>query len=571
MRSPRVFVAGVAIGAILGGALGAVVIVQHPRFAGHLRSKIASLQASLLPKPVPVAEKADVIIVIDDRAGGTAINPLIYGVSFADSTHLQALKPTSNRWGGNSASTFNWVNGHAWNAGRDWEFRNNDGGRSGNAVDTFIAESLGAGAQPLITVPTLGWVARDTDNGHRSVNVPASGGDPIAAGSDAISGYDPAANRARTSVQSLPSNAAVSSGQPTASGAVVYQDDWIRHLVSQYGSVAAWQRYFAMDNEPDLWSVTHTDVHPVRMGYQGMVDNFLAYAGAVKAADPSTKVLGPDVSGWTGYLYSDLDRGGDNFATHADRAAHGNVAFLPWWLSQIAAHDAATGRRTLDYLDVHYYPQAAGIDSNANDPATQALRIRSVRSLYDPNYKDESWIGEPVVLIPRLKDWIRKNYPGTKLAITEYNWGGEKEASGAVALAEVLGMFGREGVDMANYWPYPPLASPAAAAFRLYRNYDGAGASFGDRSLPVTSDRPSVVAFASRHSDTGTLNLMVANESLDKPARMHLQLKSGNARQRHVDVYLLRPGSSTIEHMQASASEVITVPPLGVALVTLAP
>lgn len=558
------------MGAVLGGAVGAAVIVQHPRLAGKLRTKIASLQASLLPKPAPIAEKADVVIVIDDRGLGTDISPLIYGVSFAGTSQLQVLKPTSNRWGGNSASTFNWVNGHAWNAGRDWEFRNNDGGRSGNAVDTFIAQSLAAGAQPLITVPTLGWVASDADNGHRSTNVPGSGGDPVTTGSDAISGYDPAANRARTSLQSLPSKTALSSGQPIPSGTVVYQDDWIRHLVSQFGSVAAWQRCFAMDNEPDLWSVTHTDVHPVRMGYQAMVDNFLAYAGAVKAADPSTKVLGPDVSGWTGYWYSDLDRGSDNFATHADRAAHGNMAFLPWWLSQIAAHDAATGHRTLDFLDVHYYPQASGIDSNANDPATQALRMRSVRSLYDPNYKDESWIGEPVVLIPRLKDWLRKEYPGTKLAITEYNWGGEKDASGAVALAEVLGVFGREGVDMANYWPYPPHDSPASAAFRLYRNYDGAGATFGDRSLPVTSDRPSVVAFASRHSDSGALNLMVANESLDQPGRVSVKLKSGSGRQGQVDVYLLRPGSSAIEHVQPSASGVIEIPPLGVALVTLA-
>lgn len=570
MRSLRVFVAGVLVGAILGGAIGAAVIVQHPRLAGKLRTRIDSLQASLLPKPAPVPEKADVIVVMDDRGQGTDISPLIYGVSFAGASQLQALKPTSNRWGGNSASTFNWVNGHAWNAGRDWEFRNNDGGRSGNAVDTFIADSLAAGAQPLITVPTIGWVASDADNGHRSVGVPGDGGAPVAAGSDAIAGYDPAANRARTSVQSLPSKTGPPGGQQVLSGTAVYQDDWIRHLDAQFSAVAGWQRYFAMDNEPDLWSVTHTDVHPVRMGYQAMVDNFLAYATAVKGADPATKVLGPDVSGWTGYWYCDLDRGTDNFATHADRAAHGNAAFLPWWLGKIAAHDAATGHRTLDYLDVHYYPQATGVDSNASDPATRALRIRSVRSLYDPNYKDESWIGEPVNLIPRLKDWISKEYPGTKLAITEYNWGGEKDASGAVALAEVLGVFGREGVDMANYWPYPPHDSPASAAFRLYRNYDGAGATFGDRSLPVTSDRPSVAAFASRHSGSGVLDLMVANESLAKPARISVKLKSGSSRQSHVDVYLLRPGSSTIEHLQTSASGVIEVPPLGVALVTLA-
>src|SRR5207244_13299853 len=142
-----------------------------------------------------------------------------------------------------------------------------------------------------------------------------------------------------------------------------------------------------------------------------------------------------------------------------------------------ASHSFPTRRSSDLYLDVHYYPQASGVDSPASDPATQQLRIRSTRSLDDPNYTDESWIGVPVNLIPRLKAWIADNYPGTKLAITEYRWGGEKDASGAVALAVVLGTFGRDGVDMASYWQSPPIASPAGAAFRLYRNYEGHGAN----------------------------------------------------------------------------------------------
>ena len=29
---------------------------------------------------------------------------------------------------------------------------------------------------------------------------------------------------------------------------------------------------------------------------------------------------------------------------------------------------------------------------NGNDPATNALRLRSTRALWDPSYVDESWI-----------------------------------------------------------------------------------------------------------------------------------------------------------------------------------
>jgi len=56
-----------------------------------------------------------------------------------------------------------------------------------------------------------------------------------------------------------------------------------------------------------------------------------------------------------------------------------------------------------------------------------------------------------VELIPRLKRWVAQCYPGLKIGITEYNWGGEDDISGALALADILGVFGREGLDLGCY------------------------------------------------------------------------------------------------------------------------
>jgi len=302
------------------------------------------------------------------------------------------------------------------------------------------------------------------------------------------------------------------------------------------------------------------------MSYADMLSNYEEYAAAVKAQDPSALLLGPDVFGWTSYFYSDLDRGNDNFATHADRAAHGGQAFLPWWLGQVAQADHKRGARSLDLLDVHFYPQAQGVFSDTADPATQALRIRSVRSLYDPNYTDESWIGTEVQLIPRLKQWIAQQYPGTGLAITEYNWGGEKDASGAVALAEVLGIFGREGVALATYWTYPPPDTPAGAAFRLYRNFDGKGSKFGDISLPVKSSQAGVAAFAARHSDKNEVDVVLINEAGNQTATVHLNLGLGGTEV--VTQYQVAPGSSTIAKTPlANPSQPITLPPYSVSLI----
>jgi hypothetical protein len=540
------------------------VLIHHPNFAARLR---AALTPARNVPSIPPGSLANVVVRIDFSASGSPISPFIYGVANADEASLRALGATVDRWGGDPATRYNWANGHAWNAARDWEFRNgNYGNPHGSVANAFVASAVAAGAVPLITIPSIGYVARNDDNGTQSVGVPAQGGPPAAPGSSAIAGYDPAANRKVTSVPSFATKPGPLTLTPPADSAAVYQDEWVHQLEQRFGAAPKGVGYFAIDNEPDLWAELHTDVHPVRMSYADMLSNYEEYALAVKAQDPSALLLGPDVSGWTGYFYSGLDRGSDNFATHADRAAHGGQPFLPWWLGQVAKADHARGTRSLDLLDVHYYPQGQGVFSNAADPATQALRIRSVRSLFDPNYTDESWIDTPVELIPRLKQWVAQQYPGTGLAISEYNWGGEKDASGAVALAEVLGIYGREGVSLATYWTYPPPASPAGAAFRLYRNFDGKGATFGDISIPSTSDHAGIVAFASRHSDSHEVDVILINEANNQAATVHLNLGIGGTGV--ATQFQVAPGSSTIAKSPlADPSQPITLPPYSVTLI----
>lgn len=559
-------------GAVTASAVGMYLVVAHPRFMSKLEAHLMqSFDLSSSPggsaaTVSPEAPIGGVVIRIDNLGTATPISPLIYGVAFADGPYLKVLGASVNRWGGNATTTFNWDAGNADNAGRDWEFRNQGG--TGNAADEFIAQTLAAGAQPMITIPTIGWVAKNADNGTMSLGVPSVGGPPVSPGSEAIAGYDPAANRARTSVPSLPSSKGALAPGPNPSATVVYQDAWVHYLATKFGSGPKGVTYFEMDNEPDLWWITHTDIRPAQLGYEDMLKEFTTYADAVKAVDPGAQVLGPVLSGWTSFQFSALDRGSDNYATHADRQAHRDVPFLPWWLQQVAQHDRATGKRSLDYVDVHYYPQAQNVVSRASDPATQQLRIRAVRSLYDPTYADESWIAQPVDLIPTLKSWVARAYPGTKIAITEYNFGGESDASGAVAEAEVLGIFGRNGVGIANYWTNPGKDSPVAAAFRLYRNYDGHGGKFGDLSIPVVSTSRQVAAFASKHSDTGEIDVVVANESVTHTGTINLQLIGSGAYK--AEQFVLRPGTSDVAHENlTSADSTITLEPLSVRLIKL--
>jgi hypothetical protein len=118
-----------------------------------------------------------------------------------------------------------------------------------------------------------------------------------------------------------------------------------------------------------------------------------------------------------------------------------------------------------------------------------AARVQAARSLFDPTYIESSWItqsslpfqpsGTPaqfktnaIQLLPREQSLIDQYNPGTKIGISEYNYGAGNHISGGVAEADVLGVFGQQGVFSANWWP--DGASPdnfTNSAFNLYLNY----------------------------------------------------------------------------------------------------
>jgi hypothetical protein len=293
---------------------------------------------------------------------------------------------------------------------------------------------------------------------------------------------------------------------------------WVYHLVDRYGTAAnGGVRFYNLDNEPMLWDGTHRDVHPRPTSYDEMRDRTLEYAAAIKAADSTAQTLGPVEWGWTGYFYSALDwaPGGDWWNHPQDRLAHGNVPFVEWYLQQLRSYEQTHGQRILDYLDLHYYPQAPGVAlSPAGDANTQALRLRSTRGLWDPDYVDESWINEAVKLIPRMKAWVNADYPGTLTAITEYNWGALDHINGALTQADVLGIFGREGLDLATLWGPPETNQPGAFAFRMYRNYDNAGHAFGDISVQAMSgDSDQLAIFAAQRAVDFALTAIIINKT----------------------------------------------------------
>jgi hypothetical protein len=460
------------------------------------------------PTPTPPPPLTGPALSVDAGAEQHPISPYIYGMNYASEAIAAELRLPVRRWGGNATSRYNWQNATT-NTGSDWYYEN----VPEEDADDFIAQDRRTGTQSLITMPLIGWVAKQRLNSHPydcgfkvSIYGPQQSVDPW----DTDCGNGHALDGTHiTGNNPLDTSLAITS---------TFASAWVEHLVATFGAASAGGvSFYNLDNEPMLWYDTHRDVHPAPTSYDELRDRALAYAAAIKQADPTAKTLGPVVWGWTAYFWSALDwESGGNWWEHPqDRLAHGNVPFIEWYLQQMQAYETIHGVRLLDYVDVHYYPQADGVSlSPAGSASTQALRLRSTRALWDPTYTDESWIGEPVQLIPRMKTWVAQNYPGTDLAITEYNWGAPEHINGALTQADVLGIFGREGLDLATLWGLPAADQPGMFAFRMYRNYDGLGGAFGQTSLSAaSSDQAQLSVYAARRTPDGALTIMVINKT----------------------------------------------------------
>src|SRR5579859_6660253 len=167
---------------VLAGA--AVGLASRPSVRGQLELGAQRAEAAVVRRlNRPSAPPTSVAISVDAVRALRPISPLIYGVAHASPDQLVALGAQLNRWGGNPNSRYNWM-ANAWNAARDWEFRNY-GDTSpnpeppGQATDQFVAGNQGVGVETVLTVPALGWVARNTDKQVQSVGVPSDGGAPL--------------------------------------------------------------------------------------------------------------------------------------------------------------------------------------------------------------------------------------------------------------------------------------------------------------------------------------------------------------------------------------------------------
>jgi hypothetical protein len=450
---------------------------------------------------VPIVGEVDV--AIDVGRDRVPISPYIYGSNQDRAGNVWTVR----RFGGNRTTGYNWETNFS-NAGSDYLHHSDlfvissaglpasDAAIPARAVTYFHTQSQAMGTESIITLQLAGHVAAD-----------ANGPVPLTQAA-------PSARWVRAHARK---NAPFTTTPDLADGAV-YMDELVNLLVQRYGNGASATgvRWYSLDNEPELWPYTHPRIHPDTLRAADLVNRSIALSSAVKRVDPTAEILGPAHYGIQAYV--SLQGAPDWNAVRG-----GYDWFIDYYLDRMRQAGDLEGRRLLDVLDVHWYPEARGdnriTDVGATTAKDVAARLQAPRTLWDSTYRESSWVadvlGNFLPILPRLQRSIDRYYPGTRLAITEYNYGGGNTVSGGLAQVDVLGAFGKYGVYVATLWGIGASDAYTSAAFHLYRNFNGAQGSFGTTSVrATTSDGANTSVYAAiREQDPSALHVILINKN----------------------------------------------------------
>jgi len=513
------------------------------------------------------------------------ISPYVYGMNgyVLDAASEKIANPGIVRWGGDDTSRYNYQT-NMTNSAADYYFENflGGGGQFPNATGStnftqFVQAVDAAGSAALGTVPVLGWVSNSTQYacgfpesqfpGQQSYS-PANCGNGVypdgTNGCTATGGCDLYGNSTTQGYTSVAEPApsiltAPAPGSVTGTWAdSTWPGGWVNSIVTNAGygngasgkGVAVWD----LDNEPTWWDAVHRDVHPVAFTYDEVTNGGIGTALAIKTADPTALVGGPVIDYWEAYFYSkkDIESGWSSgspcyqpWSNPVDREAHGGVPMIEYYLQQFKNYSQQYGIRLLDYVDIHGYfapDYPAGGSSvaftTAGDTGEQEARMNATRVFWDSTYTDPndpqpnyitdanyttkcSPPAQAPQLIPMLQKWVANDYPGTKTAIDEYNFGGLESINGAVVQADILGIFGRQGLDMGAFWPTTNYVKqgPGNYAFAMYRNYDGNNSTFGDTYLYATSSgsggdgEGQLAVYGGQRTSDSAITIMVINKT----------------------------------------------------------
>lgn len=208
--------------------------------------------------------------------------------------------------------------------------------------------------------------------------------------------------------------------------------------------------YWAMDNEPDIWSSTHDDVVKKQPDAEAFLKTFVEAAAKARALHPDIRIVGPIACNeWFWYQWP----GG---GTKVDGKS---LPWLEYFIKRVAEEQRRTGVRLLDVFSIHFYP--------GNRPDADILQTH--RIWFDTSYAFPGASGVKLVnggwdnaldrefILARVRTWLDKYMGpghGVTLGVTETGLDTDDPNINALVYASQLGEFMKEGVELFTPWSW---------------------------------------------------------------------------------------------------------------------
>jgi len=307
------------------------------------------------------------------------------------------------------------------------------------------------------------------------------------------------------------------------------------NIEKQYGVV-----YWSIGNEATLYeSQTGEPYDTVRFNQE-----WRGIAEAMRAVDPTIKLMGPELHQW----------GIDLASTPKDSAGRD-------WMTEFLQANGDL----VDVVTVHRYPLWR--------PGAQAVTIDELRD------NTAEWPGLVTYLRSLIQETTGRDLP---IAFTEVNssptgvFGGETTPDSfrnAIWYADVLGRLIQQRVFMVNQWVisqrsgglsliYGSQIRPTYYVFILYK-------SFGSEQVYASSGIPDVTVYAAKRDD-GALTIMVINLS-DSEQRVPLQVQGGLPSQAELWLLDATHNAENLGLQALPADGILSLPGQSAALYVVAP
>lgn len=298
------------------------------------------------------------------------------------------------------------------------------------------------------------------------------------------------------------------------------------NIEKQYGVV-----YWSIGNEPSIY----TQLNQADYDYttEHLNRDWRPIAEAMKAVDPSIKLMGPEIHQWN-----------DSYETTPKDSAGRD------WMTEFLKVNGDL----IDVVTVHRYPMYSG-----NGPITTA----------DLRANISQWVGEVEYLRSLTREILGRELP---IAITELNSDPSQvmmqEVSpdsfyNAIWYANVMGELMNADVFMVNQWVISQRTTglglfngstirPTFYVFPLYKN-------FGSQQVYAASGVPDVSIYAARNAE-GALTLMVINMA-DEARQAPLQVAGQTPASARVWLLDREHNAEDLGSQPLPADGVLTLPP----------